>query len=88
MGIRQQMRTRAGIKAQSCASLVEFTIAAPLIFLLGAGTLQAGILYHDRTILNYATFEAARVGATRHAQHKPMRKELGNPQQPPTLSGR
>ena len=39
--------------------------------------LQAAILYHGRTVLNYATFEAARVGATRHAQHKPMRKELG-----------
>lgn len=64
-------------RAQTGASLVEFTIAAPIIFLIGAGTLQAGILYHGRTILNYATFEAARVGATRHAQHKPMRKELG-----------
>lgn len=69
--------TRRYHQVQSGASLVEFVIAAPLIFLLGAGTLQAGILYHGRTILNYATFEAARVGATRHAQHKPMRKELG-----------
>ena len=77
MDIKKHTGTRHDIKAQSGASLVEFTIAAPLIFLLGAGTLQAGILYHGRTILNYATFEAARVGATRHAQHKPMRKELG-----------
>jgi len=50
---------------------------APVLFLLGMGTLQAGLLYHNKTILNYATYEAARVGATRHAQRKPMRKELG-----------
>ena len=77
MDIKNHPNARHDIKAQSGASLVEFAIAAPLIFLLGAGTLQAGLLYHGRTTLNYATFEAARVGATRHAQHKPMRKELG-----------
>ena len=57
--------------------MVEFLIVAPVLLLVGLGTLQAGLLYHSKTILNYATFEAARVGATRHAQHKPMRKELG-----------
>jgi len=62
---------------QQGASLVEFLIVAPVMGLLGMGTLQAGLLYHHKSILNYATYEAARVGATRHAQHKPMRKELG-----------
>ncbi len=66
-----------GSETQRGASLVEFSIIAPIIMLMGAGTLQAGLLYHNKTILNYATFEAARVGATRHAQHKPMRQELG-----------
>ena len=65
------------IKAQQGASLVEFSIIAPVIALMGKGTLQAGLLYHNKTILNYATYEAARVGATRHAQPASMRRELG-----------
>ena len=65
------------IKAQQVASLVEFSIIAPVIALMGMGTLQAGLLYHNKTILNYATYEAARVGATRHAQPTPMSLELG-----------
>jgi len=63
--------------SQQGASMVEFIIVAPVLCMLGMGTLQAGLLYHHKSILNYATYEAARVGATRHAQHKPMRKELG-----------
>lgn len=63
--------------SQEGASLVEFIIVAPVIFIMGLGTLQAGLLYHNKSILNYATYEAARVGSTRHAQHKPMRRELG-----------
>ena len=44
---------------------------------MGMGTLQAGLLYHGKSTLNYDTFEAARVGATQHAQPGPMRRELG-----------
>ena len=66
-----------GRSAQRGASLAEFAIVAPVLLLLGLGTVQAGLLYHGRTILNYATFEAARAGATRHAQPGPMRRELG-----------
>lgn len=62
---------------QRGASAVEFVIAAPVLLIMGLGTLQAGMLYHNKSILNYATFEAARVGATRHAQPEPMMKELG-----------
>lgn len=65
------------IKRQCGASMVEFTIAAPVLFMVGLGTLQAGMLYHSKSIINYATFEAARVGATRHAMPEPMMDELG-----------
>jgi len=58
------------------ATLVEFIIAAPLVFLLGLGTLQTGLIYHAKTTLNYATFEAARTGAVNHAQISPMEEEL------------
>lgn len=73
--IRRQMPGK--IDNQRGASLVEFMVIAPAMFLVGLGTLQAGLLYHSNTILNYATYEAARVGATRHAQPIPMRRELG-----------
>ena len=59
------------------ASMTEFVIVAPVLLLLGLGTVQAGLVYHGRTVLNYATFEAARAGATRHARPGPMRRELG-----------
>lgn len=63
--------------AQCGASMTEFVVVAPTLLLLGLGTVQAGLVYHAKTILNYATFEAARTGATRHAMPAPMRRELG-----------
>jgi len=44
---------------------------------MGLGITQFGLLYHAKTVLNYATFEAARAGATNNAQIEVMRKELG-----------
>jgi len=61
---------------QGGASMAEFLAVAPVLLFLGLGTVQAGLIYHGNTILNYATFEAARTGATRHALPEPMRREL------------
>lgn len=58
------------------ASTVEFVVAAPFLLLLGLGVLQLGLIYHGKTIVNYATFEAARTGAVNHARVEPMRREL------------
>ena len=58
------------------ASMAEFLVVAPALLFLGLGTLQAGLIYHANTILQYATFEAARTGATHHALPDPMRHEL------------
>lgn len=65
------------LKGQSGASLAEFLVAAPLVLLIGMATLQAGLIYHGKTTLNYAVFEAARTGATHNAQVAVMRNELG-----------
>ncbi len=65
------------LKGQSGASLAEFLVAAPLVLLVGMATLQAGLIYHGKTTLNYAVFEAARTGATHNAQVAAMRDELG-----------
>ncbi len=62
---------------QSGATLAEFAIIAPVVMFIGMTTVQAGLIYHGKTTLNYATFEAARTGATNNAQLAMMRKELG-----------
>jgi hypothetical protein len=58
------------------SSLVEFIITAPVLLGLGLGTVQAGLVYHGNSILNYATFEAARTGAVNNALLEPMMSEL------------
>ena len=42
---------------QNGASMTEFLIAAPLVLIIGMTSLQAALLYHGKTTLNYATFE-------------------------------
>lgn len=65
------------LRNQRGASAVEFVVVALVLFMMGLGTLQAALLYHSKTIVNYATFEAARVGTTNHALVDPMMSELG-----------
>ncbi len=62
---------------QRGTSMVEFLIVLPMLLFTGTGIMQFGLIYHAKSILNYATFEAARVGAVSHAQIEPMRAELG-----------
>ncbi|MCU7923543.1 MAG: pilus assembly protein [Candidatus Thiodiazotropha sp. (ex Dulcina madagascariensis)] len=57
--------------------MTETLISLPLLLLLGLGGLQTALLYDAKTTLNYATFEAARIGAVDHAQSESMREELG-----------
>lgn len=62
---------------QGGAAMVEFIVTAPVLLGLGLGTVQAGLVYHGNTVLNYATFETARTGAVNHALLAPMMDELG-----------
>lgn len=62
---------------QSGGATAEFLFAAPVLLLLGLGSLQTIFFYDAKTTLNYAAFEAARVGAVSHAQRPDMRNELG-----------
>lgn len=75
INVKPICRNSAG-KRQNGASMIEMLLVAPFVLLLGLGTVQIGLLYHAKTTLNYATFEAARVGAVSHAQLDPMRAEL------------
>ena len=74
---RALRRRRAPRRRQRGASAAEFLIAAPVLLGIGGGTVQTGLLYHGKTTLNYATFEAARAGAVHHARVDAMREELG-----------
>jgi uncharacterized membrane protein (UPF0127 family) len=52
---------------QRGASLVEFVVVGPLLLFVLLGLLQYGLLFHAKSQLNYATFEAARAGTVAHA---------------------
>ncbi|MCH8163788.1 MAG: pilus assembly protein [Proteobacteria bacterium] len=53
-------------------SMVEFIIVTPVVLLLLFGGLQFAFLYHAKTLLNYAAFEAARTGAVSNARVSEM----------------
>lgn len=48
---------------QRGASMIEFTVIAPVVLLLGLGMFQVAMLMHTKNSLNYALQEAARMGA-------------------------
>ena len=66
-----------GKDRQQGSSMVEFVIVTPMLMFMGLGIMQFGLIYHAKSVLNYATFEAARAGAVNNAQIEVMRKELG-----------
>jgi hypothetical protein len=59
-------------KQNTGQSMVEFIIVTPVVLLLLFGALQFAFLYHATTLLNYATFEAARTGAVSNARMSEM----------------
>ncbi len=64
-------------RSRQRGSLSEMAMAIPVLLLLGLSTLQGSLIYHGKSTLNYATFEAARTGAVNHGQAGAMRHELG-----------
>ena len=67
----------AAFRHQRGASLIEFSIVALSVILVSLFTLQLGLIYHAKTTLNYAVFEAARTGAVNSGSISAMRDELG-----------
>jgi len=47
--------------------MTEYIIILPVLFLLVFGAIQFALVYHAKTTLNYAAFEAARIGALENA---------------------
>ena len=61
------------LPAQRGATLVEFVIASPLVLFILLVLMQYALLFHARSQLNYATFEAARAGTVANAHPAAMR---------------
>lgn len=62
---------------QHGAAIAELVVVLPALLMLGLGVLESALFYQAKTTVTYATFEAARKGATNHAQKRPMRDEFG-----------
>jgi hypothetical protein len=59
---------------QRGATLVEFVVVVPTVLFLLMNLIQYGLLYHTKSQLNYAAFEAARAGTTQNANPIEIRK--------------
>lgn len=59
---------------QRGASLVEFVVVAPTLLILILGVIQSGMVFHAKSNINYATFEAARAGSVGHGQATVIRE--------------
>jgi Flp pilus assembly protein TadG len=70
---------RLPVKQRRCsafqrgATLVEFVVVAPTLLFLLMNLIQYGLLYHAKSQLNYATFEAARAGTVSNANPASIR---------------
>ena len=59
---------------QAGATLVEFVVVVPTVLFLLLNLIQYGLLYHTKSQLNYAAFEAARAGTTQNASPAAIRQ--------------
>lgn len=57
-------------------ALTEFVIVFPVLMILIFGTIQVAFIYSAKTTLNYATFQAARMGALNGATYEGIKKGL------------
>lgn len=64
----------SGRHLQIGGGMVEFVIIAPTLLALSLAMLQTGLVFHAKSSLNYATFEAARAGALNHASRASMQR--------------
>ncbi|MDZ4211808.1 MAG: OmpA family protein [Methylotenera sp.] len=59
---------------QRGASLVEFVVVAPTLLMMILGVIQSGMVFHAKSNINYATFEAARAGSVGNGQSSVIRE--------------
>jgi len=57
-------------------AITEFIIVVPVFIVLIFGAVQMALIYSAKNTLEYATFQAARLGAVNHAQYSAIRRGL------------
>ena len=62
--------------AQLGQAMLEFLIVAPVFILIIFGAIQTALIFSAKTSLNYAVFQAARVGAVNNATYSGIRSGL------------
>lgn len=60
-------RPASATRTSRGATLIEFVVVAPTLLAMALAMLQIGLAFQAKSLLNYATFEAARAGSVRHA---------------------
>lgn len=70
------MSSYFGFRRDSGQAMTEFIIVIPVLILLIFGAIQIAFIYSAKTTLNYATFQAARIGAVNHATYSSLRRGL------------
>ena len=67
---------RGGARGQRGATMVEFVIVGPIAILVIMALVQLGLMMTAKQVLNEATFEGARMGASEHAQKQDVMRAL------------
>jgi Flp pilus assembly protein TadG len=65
--VRMLTSCTSGGRRQRGSAMIEFTVVAPIITLLGLAIVQYGMLFFAKNQINHAGFIAAREGAMAHA---------------------
>ena len=63
-------------RLQEGQAMVEMVVVIFTVLLLLLGILQFALVYNAKSVLNYATFEAARMGAVNHGSPEAMKYAL------------
>src|SRR5690606_2821406 len=74
--VHPPVRTTSAARAQAGQSLPEFLVVVPVFLFLVLLVFQLVLVYRAKTTLDYATREAARMGAVNGALTGPMREGL------------
>ncbi len=69
-------RLNVFMRRQRGAGAVEVIIGLAALLPVAFGVVQVGLIYEAKSLLENATFEAARAGAVSHAKKTPMREAL------------
>jgi len=72
------MKQHTHARRASGASIVEFMIVGPLLILMGMGLVQTGLVFHNKSALDFALQEAARVGSVNYGDLDAISRGLRN----------